>query len=143
MERMVSGKVKGSRRRHRISKGIYYIFYIFIIFFGGDKGIFRFGRSNWEEKNARPFLALDYVGSGGINTLHLKGPQHPCCQMRTTGSVEGGSEENPLGGDHRYMLVGHGTRHPESTEGMAEREGIRGKLGVGMGRRSTEQYEDE
>lgn len=104
----------------------------------------RFGSSNWEVEECQAFPGLGLCGKqGGINTLHLKGPQHPCCQMRTTGSVEGGSEENPLGGDHGYMLVGHGTRHPKSTEGMAERERIRGKLGVGMGRSSTEQYEDE
>lgn len=43
--------------------------------------------------------------------------------------MEEGSEESPLGGDRGCTLVGHGTRNPENREGMAEREGVRGKLG--------------
>lgn len=59
---------------------------------------------------------------------HLwKGTQHPCSQRRATVSVEGGSEQSPLGRDQGCMLVGHGARSPESTEGMAGREGGKGK----------------
>lgn len=46
--------------------------------------------------------------------------------------MEEGSEESPLGGDRGCTLVGHGTRNPENREGMAEREGVRGKLGRGV-----------
>lgn len=45
--------------------------------------------------------------------------------------MEEGSEESLLGGDQGCMLVDHGTRNPENTEGMAERAGVRGKLEQG------------
>lgn len=48
--------------------------------------------------------------------------------------MEGGSEESLWLNDQGGMPVGHGTRIPESSEGMVERKGVSGKLGVGMGR---------
>lgn len=83
--------------------------------------------------NARPFLALGYVGNGELTPFTWKG--HRICALRgETVSLEGGSEESLWLNDQGGMPVGHGTRIPESSEGMVERKGVSGKLGVGMGR---------
>lgn len=47
--------------------------------------------------------------------------------------MEGESEDSLLGSDQGCMLVGHGTGIPESSGGMAEKNGISGKLGAGTG----------
>lgn len=131
-ERMGCGNGRESIRWRRICKVTYLLV---------EKT--RFGSSNREREECQAFPGPGLRGKRGINTLHLKGPQHPCSQRTATVSMEGGSEESLLGSDQGCVLVGHGTRIPESTEGMAEREACGGKPAVGMGRSSTEQHGDE
>lgn len=78
-------------------------------------------------KNALGYADVD------ADTHLWKGTRHPCPQRRATVSVEGGSEQSPLGRDQGCMFVDHGARNPESTQGMAGREGGKGKLGLGWG----------
>lgn len=124
---MVWGQERESSRRHRISSEIYLLV---------EKSWF--GSSSTEVGEGQ-----GDVGHGRINTLHLKGPQQPCSQMAATVSVQGGSEEGLLGSDQGCKLADHGTRNPEGTEGLTEREGARAQLGVGMWRSSTKHCEDK